>query len=153
MITQTSYEHNNIPTPSVLLLHPSIPLLSTASCFHAIITIVLPLLGWHIYCILFLQFLIWHCYLNIIIFIVTLVYYVQGLVPDAEEQLELIAMNAQLLKSVPAKDDLFYIDQNQRPGMTSTLHTYIHTCMHSYRHTHIYVVHIVNSRQYVMPST
>ena len=44
--------------------------------------------------------------------------FIQGLVPDAEEELELIAMNTQLLKSVPAKDDLFYIDEYQRPGMT-----------------------------------
>ena len=30
-------------------------------------------------------------------------------------------MNTQLLKSVPANDDLFYIDKYQRPGMTHTL--------------------------------
>lgn len=46
--------------------------------------------------------------------------YMQGLVPDAEEQLELIAMTTQLLNSVPAEDDLFFIDKYQRPGMTNS---------------------------------
>ena len=42
----------------------------------------------------------------------------QGLLPNAEEQLELIAMNAQLLNSVPAEEDFFFIDKYQEPGRT-----------------------------------
>ena len=61
----------------------------------------------------------------------------QGLLPNAEEQLELIAMNTQLLKSVPAEEDFFFIDKYQEPGMTnlwSKIRTliYKHACNESY---------------------
>lgn len=57
----------------------------------------------------------------------------QGLLPSAEEQLELIAMNTPLLNSVPAEEDFFFIDKYQEPGMSnlwskiSTL-IYKHAC-------------------------
>ena len=42
---------------------------------------------------------------------------IQGIVPEPEEQEELLAMNTQLLNRVPLENDPFVIDPDQVPGM------------------------------------
>ena len=43
--------------------------------------------------------------------------YVQGLIPDEEEQEELVSMTAPLLNAVPPEEDVVIIDEMQQRGM------------------------------------
>ena len=45
----------------------------------------------------------------------------QGLLPDEEEQAELVSMTAPLLDAVPPEDDIVIIDEIQQPGIVGIL--------------------------------